>query len=590
MTLFCLNSYSSLRPLWLQFLGLMLLIWACKGLRRFFEVRMMFRRLKDQGIPMMPHSFLFGHLGIIYRLTKGKPSDMHANYIASLLMQNWKSVYPDQKSCPGLLYVDMWPIAPPIIFTIDPALPGQSFYNLHHHHPNTLGYLKPLTENLDLVSFRGETWRTWRTRLSYGFAPKNITALLPTILDEVVVFCDVLRSKAGENGSWGDSVQLEPMTTSLTFDIIARAALDIRLGEQTQGPSPFRRAMADQLTHCLFEYNILTLPHLLNPVRYWKMARNSRVMRQFLMPHILARLENPSPSDTKPQANPDSEHPPSQPPITCNNANSTIIDLAVQAFRREATTTDPLQPTPPSPDALFINTLLGQLKISVFAGHDTTAATLCWALHSLSIYPRAAASLRRELDAVFGPDPASLVPLLRAQPHLLYQLPYTTAFIKEVLRFQPSGAVIRISPPDDEKFTFHLPGDDTVYPTAGFMVWDAIVASMKYEGAWPRADEFLPERWLARPDEELHVRKNAWRAFGLGPRQCIGQELAMAELRLAVAAVAREMEIECAWGKWDKAMGYQGPKNEMEGHRCYQVGKIVPHVSGGMPVHVRMRT
>lgn len=42
---------------------------------------------------------------------------MHANYIASLLMQNWKSLYPDQTSCPGLFYVDMWPIAPPIIFS-----------------------------------------------------------------------------------------------------------------------------------------------------------------------------------------------------------------------------------------------------------------------------------------------------------------------------------------------------------------------------------------------------------------------------------------------------------------------------------------
>jgi hypothetical protein len=34
---------------------------------------------------------------------------------------------------------------------------------------------------------------------------------------------------------------------------------------------------------------------------------------------------------------------------------------------------------------------------------------------------------------------------------------------------------------------------------------------------------------------------------------------------------------------------YKGPKNEMYGHRCYQVGKVVPHPSEGMPVHVRLR-
>ena len=65
----------------------------------------------------MQHSFLFGHLHIIYRLTKGKPRDINSNYIPILIMENWRSLYPESETCPPLFYVDLWPMGPPTIFS-----------------------------------------------------------------------------------------------------------------------------------------------------------------------------------------------------------------------------------------------------------------------------------------------------------------------------------------------------------------------------------------------------------------------------------------------------------------------------------------
>lgn len=66
---------------------------------------------------------------------------------------------------------------------------------------------------------------------------------------------------------------------------------------------------------------------------------------------------------------------------------------------------------------------------------------------------------------------------------------------------------------------------------------------------WPRPKEFLPERWLAQEGDELYSRlaaKYAWRPFEWGPMSCIGQELAMIEMKMALLFVLRDFEFRTA--------------------------------------------
>lgn len=533
---------------------------------RLVQVRLKFRRLKAQGVPLMPHSFLTGHLHIIAKLTRGLPIDLHPNYISQLIYQNWRTLFPDRASCPGALYVDMWPIAPPLLFITDAHLANQFIVEPSlPRPPNAKKYLAPLTHNLDLVSLEGASWKTWRSRFNPGFSAKNLTTLAPAILDEVATFADILREHAGTSekpNSWGPVFQLETLTTNLTFDVIARAVLDISLNEQRAGPSVLKEALVDQLSLCMFDYNILTLPKMLSPRRHLSIARNTTAMRGVLLPAVERSLRPDSAKETTVR---------------------TIVDLAVKAYVEEF---HEAAATPP-PDAAFVDSALAQLKIFLFAGHDTTATAICWLLYSIAKYPDVAERIRQEHVSVFGKTMHATREKIRQAPHLLNSLPYTLAVIKETLRIYPGPGGIRSGSAD---FFMTDPTNGMRFPTDGFMIWDGIRSKARAEEQWHRAGEFLPERWLVTDQEDaLCPGKDSWRVFGLGPRHCIGQELALMELKLVVALVIREMDVECAWEEWDVQNGNAGPKEVVDGERAYQNGAGTPHTKDGMPVHVRLR-
>jgi cytochrome P450 len=73
------------------------------------------------------------------------------------------------------------------------------------------------------------------------------------------------------------------------------------------------------------------------------------------------------------------------------------------------------------------------------------------------------------------------------------------------------------------------------------------------ERVYPRAGEFVPERWIAglTPFDKLPER-NAFRSFELGPRACMGRELAMDEMRAILLLTVRWFDFGLAAGPLSK--------------------------------------
>ncbi|MCK6588066.1 MAG: cytochrome P450, partial [Polyangiaceae bacterium] len=134
----------------------------------------------------------------------------------------------------------------------------------------------------------------------------------------------------------------------------------------------------------------------------------------------------------------------------------------------------------PMPDA----EIRDQLVLLVFAGHETTAIAMAWALYALHQPENAAAleRLRDELSAL-GPDP---------EPDKLNKLPYLDAVCEETLRRYPLAPA-----PNPRKLLrpfellgFSLPAGAAVAPAIG-------VAHFREE-VYPDPLRFRPERFLER--------------------------------------------------------------------------------------------
>lgn len=121
----------------------------------------------------------------------------------------------------------------------------------------------------------------------------------------------------------------------------------------------------------------------------------------------------------------------------------------------------------------------------------------------------------------------------------LEQLPYLRGCLKEAIRL--SGGVVsrapRILPEEDFKYgKYVIPRGYEVSMTSWYVATDPNI--------FPEPKRFEPQRWITA-DGKKNVDMEKWMvAFGKGPRQCAGINLAYAELYTCFAVLFRMFDLE----------------------------------------------
>lgn len=277
-------------------------------------------------------------------------------------------------------------------------------------------------------------------------------------------------------------------------------------------------------------------------------------------------------------------------PETKKRARS-IITLAVEAYVDDNKEKAQLETL----DGSFADLVTTHIRLFLFAGNDTTSSTAVFAMHLMPKHPKVATKLRQEHDEIFGKDVTKAANILREQPASMNQCRYTLAVIKETLRLYSPAANMRLGSPE-----VALPMlNGKLLPTQDLNVIVVHHNVHLNPRVWVRADEFLPERWLVEPGHELYPPIGAYRPFDIGPRTCIGQQLALMELRLILILTARRFSIQPAYEEWDQIQTMKAgvlsrlwsklmldPKDTVHGDRVYQTEKAGTHPSHGYPCHV----
>ncbi|MCJ1390235.1 hypothetical protein MMC18_003093 [Xylographa bjoerkii] len=488
---------------------------------------------------MPPLNPVFGHLFVLAKVMAKIPKDAHQHYLPDQLRRTYPEMGP-------IFYLDAWPF---ISLTLVVASPSTLAQITTEHtllkFPAIRDFLYPLTNGRDLVSMDGQEWKMWRSIFNPGFSAKHLMTVVPDIVKETNVFCEVLQKHANRQ----DVFPMKGLTDNLAMDVIGAVVLDSNLNTQLS-TNPMVEALRRQMLWMAFgsEGNPLTQ---YNPLRPLVHAYNTWHMDRYISPEIDARF-----AMQKAQAKAQDRTP-----------GKSVIDLALTSYLKqnpEATSTQGI-------DNHFRKLAISQVKLFLFSGHDTTSSSLCYILYLLSTHPDSLSRLRAEHDGIFGVDPSQAVDLITEDPYLLNKLPYTVAVIKESIRLFPAASTTRSGEPG---FSI-TDSKGRQYPTEGCLVWLISHAIQRDPAYWPQPDEYIPDRWLSAPDDPLYPVKGAWRPFEHGPRACIGLELSMIEMKIVLALVARSFVIEAAYKASDARDGSAAIKT-VNGERVYQWGAGQP--------------
>ena len=176
-------------------------------------------------------------------------------------------------------------------------------------------------------------------------------------------------------------------------------------------------------------------------------------------------------------------------------------------------------------DAMDERLLLDEVMTLVVAGHETTASALSWLWYSLSQHPHVEQRLHAELDCLDAP-PADL--------ESLAALPYTRQVIEETLRLYPPGWLLTRQSIDADE----IAGCE-VAPDTDIFICPYIVH--RHPAFWADPERFDPERFSA--EASATRSRYTYLPFALGPRACIGEHFAMAEMLIHVAMLARHIRL-----------------------------------------------
>ncbi|EFQ34944.1 cytochrome P450 [Colletotrichum graminicola] len=363
-------------------------------------------------------------------------------------------------------------------------------------------------DNINIITAGRHDHARYRRALSHGFSAKSMQEQQPLIKDYVNLLIERLRGLAGKG-----PIDMVAWYNFTTFDVIG----DLSFGESfgclaNSEYHPWIRSVFQNV-------KLVTLQNL---------ARSFRALEPlFTMVLSKSLVEKGTAHYAFVRAKVDQR-------IALGTPRP---DFAESMLRKGS------EVSPMTKDEIYKTT-----GILIIAGSETTATALSGATYNLATHPKVFARLCEEVRSSFASEDE--IDLLSTA-----KLSYLHAVIEETLRVYPPipASLTRRTPRGGANILGQwVPGDTSV----GIVQW-ALYHNEKY---FSRPFEFHPERWLGDPafaSDSL----DAFKPFHIGPRNCLGMNLAYAEMRMILARIVWTFDLRLD----------EGSRGWLEDQSCYTV-------------------
>jgi cytochrome P450 len=334
-----------------------------------------------------------------------------------------------------------------------------------------------------LLTSQDETWVRQKRSLQPLFVRAQMHRYGEVVTEEAAALVAGWRSAAAS----GEPVSLHPDMTRLTVRVVGR----ILFGSDLADLLPLVRRAGPEVTADVYRRAFGPL----TPPRSWPTPRNLRVRR------------------------------------AVRDVYGALDALIAERRRRDDTGPDMIGLLTRPDSGVSDTEARDQLLVFLFAGHETTAGSLTFALHLVGSHPDVQARATDEVDQVLAGRPPTADDVER--------LPYLGQVLKEALRlYPPAYATSRRLVDADVLCGYEIPaGSDVAVYT-----W----CTHRHPRHWDEPERFDPDRFT--PEREAARHRYAWFPFGGGPRACIGAQLSMMEATITLATILQTYRLSTPGG------------------------------------------
>lgn len=371
------------------------------------------------------------------------------------------------------------------VMTHDPVRYTKDFESLP-----TFKLIKELFGNgLFFANTDKESWSIPHNILKAPFSVRGVKTLMPLMSEQADLLVQCLKREIG----YGGVCHIDHWVTKMAFETIAVCAAGTSFGSfDDDQDAPFVKA----LNGVLSGFGPLQkcppqLWELLFPKRLADIRGRGKLMRETCIEVIRKRRAKETSSST---------------------TKKDIMDMMLE------------DSDPKTGKRMTEEMIVDNVLTFLFAGQDSTAASMATVMCFLNAHPRCKEKLVKEIDDIVG----------GGELHWdhLSQLHYLDWCLKEALRLvPPAGAVVRTANGDQLlQNKWRVPGKS--------MVIVGIMAVHYDKKLWGEdAHEFRPERWEKGPPH-----KYAFLPFASGPRACTGREFTVIEQKITFVKLLQHFD------------------------------------------------
>ena len=363
-----------------------------------------------------------------------------------------------------------------------------------------------------LFALQGEKWKTLRTKLAPSFTSGKLKSMFNTIDDISIKMLSHLNTQIPDEGS--KQIEIRNILSSYAIDIIGSVIFGLEVNSFENPSNDFHKLKA-QINDPSLTTRIRGTAQFLYPslekifVRLgWKESA-PEMMKNIVKQTINFREENS---------------------VTRNDMLQMLLQLRNVG---KINTDDNIWKTQSVADAfksMSVETIASQLFLFYIAGYETSASAAAFTIYELAQYPDLLAKAQKDVEEAIQKHNGKLT------YDTLMDMKFVELCLMETVRKYPALPMLNRECTQD----YPIPGTDKVIKK-GTPILISLFGLHRDPEYFPDPVRYDPERFL---EENMNYNPVAYMPFGEGPRHCIAQRMGKVNVKMAIARLLSNFNIE----------------------------------------------